>query len=143
MDGGQRRDLGRAFAEDVRDGYGVAVYAAIHAPHDYGDDRNHHAHVMTTTRVVDADGLGAKTRQRDVRSSAPVEVEAIRERWAEQVNDALELAQVAERVDPRSYARHGLEMKPTVKMGHASAAIAQRASAEKTAAGGEPHHHTP
>src|SRR3546814_8098353 len=78
------------------------------APHDYGDDRNHHANVMTTTRVVDADGLGAKTRQLDVRSSASVEVEAIRERWAEQVNDALEQAQVAERVDHRSYARQGV-----------------------------------
>src|SRR3546814_8116494 len=58
LDAGQRRDLVRAFAEDIRDRYGVAVDAAIHAPHDYGDDRNHHAHVMTTTRVVDADGLG-------------------------------------------------------------------------------------
>src|SRR3546814_3706076 len=47
-----------------RSRYGVAVDAAIHAPHDYGDDRNHHVHVMTTTRVVDAVGLGAKTRQR-------------------------------------------------------------------------------
>src|SRR3546814_4926755 len=70
LDAGQRRDLVRAFAEDIRDRYGVAVDAAIHAPHDYGDDRNHHAHVMTTTRMVDADGLGAKTRQLDVRSSA-------------------------------------------------------------------------
>src|SRR3546814_6745653 len=73
LDAGQRRDLGRAVAEDIRDRYGVAVDAAIHAPDDYGDDRNHHAHVMTTTRVVDADGLGAKTRQLDVRSSAKSE----------------------------------------------------------------------
>src|SRR3546814_18586794 len=94
---------------------------------------------MTTTRVVDADGLGAKTRQLDVRSSASVEVEAIRERWAEQVNDALELAQVAERVAHRSYARHGVEMAPTVKMGHASAAIDRRAYARQMAAGGETH----
>src|SRR3546814_20389482 len=65
---------------------------------------------MTTTRVVDADGLGAKTRHLDVRSSASVEVEAIRARCAEQVNDELELAQVAERVVHRSYARQGVEM---------------------------------
>lgn len=81
------------------------------------------------------DGLGAKTRQLDVRSSASVEVEAIRERWAEQVNDALELAQVAERVDHRSYARQGVEMKPAVTMGYASAAIERRAYAEQIAAG--------
>src|SRR3546814_8425237 len=128
-----------AFAEDIRDRYGVAVDAAIHAPHDYGDDRNHHAHVMTTTRMVDADGLGAKTRQLDVRSSASIEVEEIRASWAAQVNDALELAQVAERVDHRSYARQGVEMEPTVKMGHASAAIERRAYAEQIADGAEPH----
>src|SRR3546814_14813129 len=100
---GQRRCLVRAFAEDIRDRYGVAVDAAIHAPHDYGDDRNHHAHAMTTTRVVDADGLGAKTRQLDVRSSASGEVEAIPERWADTVNVPLELAQGAARVDHRSH----------------------------------------
>ncbi|WP_211368556.1 MobA/MobL family protein, partial [Sphingomonas carotinifaciens] len=32
LDAGQRRDLVRAFAEDVCDRYGVAVDAAIHAP---------------------------------------------------------------------------------------------------------------
>ena len=143
LDAGQRRDLVRAFAEDIRDRYGVAVDAAIHAPHDYGDDRNHHAHVMTTTRVVDADGLRAKTRQLDVRSSASIEVEEIRASWAAQVNDALELAQVAERVDHRSYARQGVEMEPTVKMGHASAAIERRAEREQIAAGEEPHAVTP
>ena len=34
LDAGQRRDLVRAFAEDICDRYGVAVDAAIHAPHD-------------------------------------------------------------------------------------------------------------
>lgn len=143
LDAGQRRDLVRAFAEDIRDRYGVAVDAAIHAPHDYGDDRNHHAHVMTTTREVGPDGLGAKTRQLDVRTTASVEVEAIRERWAGMVNDALELAQVAERVDHRSYERQGLDIEPTVKMGHASAAIERRAEREQIAAGEEPHAVTP
>ena len=99
---------------------------------------------MTTTRVVDADGLGAKTRQLDVRSSASIEVEAIRASGGpQQVNDALELAQVAERVDHRSYARQGVEMEPTVKMGHASAAIERRAQREQIAAGQEPHAVTP
>ena len=143
LDAGQRRDLVRAFAEDIRDRYGVAVDAAIHAPHDYGDDRNHHAHVMTTTRVVDADGLGAKTRQLDVRTSASVEVEAIRESWAERVNVALEQALVAERVDHRSYARQGVEQEPTVKLGHASAAIERRAAYAQQMAGEEPHAVTP
>jgi hypothetical protein len=78
-----------------------------------------------------------------VRTSASVEVEAIRERWAGMVNDALELAQVAERVDHRSYERQGLDIEPTVKMGHASAAIERRAEREQIAAGEEPHAVTP
>ena len=72
-----------------------------------------------------------------------MEVEAIRERWAGMVNSALEHAQVAERVDHRSYERQGLDIEPTVKMGHASAAIERRASAEQIAAGEEPHAVTP
>ena len=143
LDAGQRRDLVRAFAEDLRDRYGVAVDAAIHAPHDYGDDRNHHAHVMTTTRVVEADGLGAKTRQLDVRTSASVEVEAVRERWAELVNGSLEQTTHIERVDHRSFARQGVEQEPTVKMGHASAAIERRAAYAQQMAGEEPHAVTP
>ncbi|RZM20428.1 MAG: hypothetical protein EOP67_54230, partial [Sphingomonas sp.] len=103
-------------AEAIRDQH-RADHQQDPAAHDYGDDRNHHAHVMSTTRIVDADGLGAKTRQLDVRSSASIEVEEIRASWAAQINDALELAQVAERVDHRSYARQGVEMEPTVKMG--------------------------
>lgn len=78
-----------------------------------------------------------------MRSTASVEVEAIRERWAGMVNSALEHAQVAERVDHRSYERQGLDIEPTVKMGHASAAIERRASAEQIAAGKEPHAVTP
>ncbi len=143
LDRAQRRELVRGFAEDIRDRYGVAVDVAIHAPHDHGDDRNHHAHVMTTTRVVGPEGLGAKTRQLDVSSTASVEIEAVRVSWAARVNDALELAQVAERVDHRSYARQGVEIEPTVKMGHASSAIERRAQREQAAAGEERQAVTP
>jgi hypothetical protein len=127
LDASQRRALVENFARDLTERYGVAVDAAIHGPHDHGDDRNHHAHVLTTTRVVGPEGLGAKTRQLDVRSTASVEVEALRESWGKQVNQALERAGREERVDHRSYARQGLEIEPMVKMGHASSAIERRA----------------
>ena len=51
--------------------------------------------------------------------------------------------QVAERVDHRSYARQGVEMEPTVKMGHASAAIERRAAYAQEVAGEEPRAVTP
>ncbi len=58
LDAGQSA-IGPYFAEDIRDRYGVAVLRPM-PPHDFGDDENHHAPVMTTTRVVDADGLGQR-----------------------------------------------------------------------------------
>jgi len=56
-----RLEATRAFAQDLADRYGAAVDFAIHAPHDASDVRNHHAHVMMTTRQVGEDVLGDKT----------------------------------------------------------------------------------
>lgn len=133
LDAGQRRKLVETFAQDLVQRYGVAVDVAIHEPHDYGDTRNHHAHVLTTTRAIGPDMLGAKTRQLDVRSTASVEVEALRESWAGMVNHALERAGRDERVDHRSYARQGVGIEPTVKLGHASAALERRAQRARPA----------
>ena len=46
----QRRELVATFARELADRHGVAVDAAIHLPDREGDKRNHHAHVLTTTR---------------------------------------------------------------------------------------------
>ncbi len=45
-----RSQITRQFAEELVSRYGVAVDVAIHAPHREGDQRNHHAHVLTSTR---------------------------------------------------------------------------------------------
>ena len=49
-------------AQKLVERYGVAADVAIHAPHREGDQRNHHAHILTTTRVLSAEGLTDKTR---------------------------------------------------------------------------------
>lgn len=36
----------------------LAVDFALHEPHREGDRRNFHAHVLTTTRSIEAGGLG-------------------------------------------------------------------------------------
>lgn len=79
--------------------------------------------------------MGEKTRELDVKASAAVEVEALRERWAEMQNRALALAQVPERVDHRSHKRQGIEQEPTVHMGPAATAIERRAEREAMQAG--------
>jgi len=97
-----RVELVRAFGEELRDRYGVAVDIAIHAPHREGDQRNWHAHVLTTTRKAEAEGLGAKTRILDDQKTGPVQVRELRAAWGELSNRFLEQEGRAERVDHRS-----------------------------------------
>ncbi|MHA4875466.1 MobA/MobL family protein, partial [Enterococcus faecium] len=46
----QRRELVDGIAGALVERYGVAAEAAIHRPGREGDERNHHAHIMFTTR---------------------------------------------------------------------------------------------
>jgi hypothetical protein len=120
-----RRDLVLGLAREISERHGVAVDVAIHAPGRQGDQRNHHAHLLTTTRRIGAEGLGEKTRELDQKTSG--EVERWRGRFAEMQNAALERAQVAERVDHRSHQRRGIEQEATVHMGPGVAAMERRA----------------
>ena len=101
---------------------------AVHAPSREGNQRNYHAHILTTTRVVGADGaLGAKTRELDDKKTGPAHVEALRELWAIQVNHALQRIEAAARVDHRSHARRGLDAVPSITMGAGATALERRA----------------
>ena len=98
----ERAELARFFAQSLVDRYGVAADVAVHEPHRNGDQRNHHAHILTTTRVLGADGLGAKTRILDAAKTGGAEIENMRGFWAELQNRALERAGQEARVDHRS-----------------------------------------
>lgn len=136
-----RIDIARAFAAQLVERYGVAADVAIHAPHREGDQRNHHAHILTTTRVLSAEGLTDKTRILDAASTGGPEIEAMRGYWAELQNRALELAGQEERVDHRSLEvqreealslgdtlkAEELDREPELKLGPAANAIERRA----------------
>ncbi|MET3763120.1 MobQ family relaxase [Sphingomonas sp. UYEF23] len=124
----ERRTLTLDLAREISERHGVAVDVAIHAPGRQGDQRNHHAHLLTTTRRIGAEGLGEKSRELDQKTSG--EVERWRARYAEMQNAALERAQVAERVDHRSHQRRGIEQEATVHMGPGVAAMERRAERE-------------
>jgi hypothetical protein len=128
LDGAARRALALSLANEISTRHGVAVDVAIHAPGREGDSRNHHAHLMLTTRRLTKDGLGEKSRELDQKQTG--EVERWRGRWAEMQNLALEQAGITTRVDHRSFARQGLDKQPTVHMGPAIAAIERRAERE-------------
>src|SRR3546814_505036 len=121
----ERRELALGLAREISERHGVAVDVSIHAPGREGDQRNHHAHLLTTTRRLGPEGLGEKTRELDQKRSG--EVERWRERWAEMQNRALELANVPDRVDHRSHQRQGIEQEPTVHMGPSATAMERRA----------------
>ncbi|MCL2716593.1 MAG: MobA/MobL family protein [Alphaproteobacteria bacterium] len=62
----EREMLATGYARFISGRFGVGVTVVIHRPPRHGDDRNHHAHIMFTTRAVNADrSMGAKTRELD------------------------------------------------------------------------------
>lgn len=123
----ERRGLALEFAGHISERYGVGVDVSIHAPGREGDQRNHHAHLLTTTRKIGPDGMGAKTRELDVKTTASSEVEQLREVWAGMQNQALDRAKVAERVDHRSFERQGVRQEATVHMGPRVSGMERRA----------------
>ena len=140
-----RSQITREFAEELVRRYGVAVDVAIHAPNREGDQRNHHAHVLTTTRQLEPDGFTTKTRVLDSAKTGGAEIEQMRGVWAELQNRALERAGEVERVDHRSLEKQreaaldkGEELKaeeldrdPELKLGPAANSMERR---EKAAA---------
>lgn len=102
LDEEARQQLVRDLAAELVLRYGVAVDAAVHAPGAEGDERNHHAHLLTSTRAVGPEGFGAKTRVLDAAKTGGAEITAMRAIWADLCNDALEAAGRSERIDPRA-----------------------------------------
>jgi hypothetical protein len=137
----QRLELVRAFAQEIADRHGGAVDFAIHAPHREGDTRNHHAHILATTRAVNATGLDKKTdielkdtdRAKKGLSSGRIEVTAIRSRWAELVNERLAEHGHDTRIDHRTLEAQGEVREPTYHKGPAVTAIERRGESTRVA----------
>jgi len=129
-----RLSLTRGFAQMIADRYLVAVDASIHRANEEGDSRNFHAHLLTTTRVVDRACLGKKStmelssgdRLRARLGSAKEELLFLRERWAIMANTQLEQASSDARIDHRSLAVQGIERAPQRRRGVALTALLRR-----------------
>lgn len=121
----ERLEATREFAQDLANRYGAAVDFAIHAPHDASDVRNHHAHVMMTTRQVGESGLGDKTYlERENKwllsnglATTDMQLRDIRQTWEGIANERLAMAGLDIRIDHRSHMERGLEISPTEHMG--------------------------
>lgn len=130
LDADQRKDLAKAFATALVDRYGVIADLAIHEPSKGGNDKNHHAHIMLTTRKaeLDADNKLTLTTKTDIELSnakrkslgmgtTQDEIKQIRETWANLANRALERAGIQEKIDHRSYADQNNGLQATIHEG--------------------------
>lgn len=121
-----RRQLALDFAQEMADREGCAVDVAIHEPSKGGDNRNHHAHIMRTTRKVEAEGLGAKLDTEKAGRSRTADLEAVRARWAELTNERLRQHGIEATVDHRGLKAQGIDREPTQHLGPTATAIERR-----------------
>lgn len=142
LDEASRKELAHDFAQELADRYGVAVDVAIHRPDQEGDQRNHHAHLLTTTRQVSRGENGIELgRKTDLemgdkdRAKAGIEgrsahdIEQLRERWADLANRALERKGRGERIDHRSLAAQGIDREATTHLGPVATDMERRGKA--------------
>ena len=134
----ERIELARDFARHLVKTYGVAADIAVHRPHRDGDDRNHHAHILTTTRAVTVvDGqlvMGDKTvielsdtKRREAGLGAGAdEIMALRGVWERLANQALKRAGSEARIDARSHQAREIDEEPTIHLGVAVMAAERR-----------------
>jgi ATP-dependent exoDNAse (exonuclease V) alpha subunit len=127
----ERRRLALDFAKDMANREGCAVDVAIHAPGKGGDNRNHHAHILRTTRKIESDGLGEKLETEKAGRKRSEDLEAVRVRWAEMTNERLQENGIESRVDHRTLDAQGIEREPTKHLG-VSATGYERRTGEKS-----------
>lgn len=127
LDEKHRRALANDFARHIVHRYGVAVDVSIHEPGKGGDDRNHHAHLLMTSRRIGPKGFGEKTRELDVKTTSRLEVQHLREEWENWTNRALKSQGIEARIDHRSLEAQGVEqVLPTRHMGPAATALERK-----------------
>jgi len=130
LDQESRQELIEGYAKHLSDRYQTGVDYAIHKPESEGDNRNYHAHILMTTRRIDEQGFGVKTRELDeIRGENPrgkLEVNNIRQTWEEHANNSLERSGKNERIDSRSLKDQGIDRQPTVHIGPSANALDRR-----------------
>ena len=120
----ERTALAVDFARAISLRHRCVVDVSVHRPGRGGDTRNHHAHLLCTTRRLTPEGFKDKTRELDDLKSG--EVVFWRERWATLTNERLKTRGHDARVDHRTLAAQGIAREPTVHKGPLLTALERR-----------------
>jgi ATP-dependent exoDNAse (exonuclease V), alpha subunit - helicase superfamily I member len=121
-----RQRLALDVAREIVERHGCAADVAIHAPGADGDHRNHHAHILLTTRRLGPEGFTEKTRELDDQKTGPQLVTQWRERFASLQNEHLHQAGIEARVDHRRLKEQGVDREPTRHLGPAASGYERR-----------------
>jgi hypothetical protein len=143
LDAAGRELLALSYARELADRYRVGVDIALHAartiesknPDEQAHNGNWHAHIMLTGCYMDASGtLGKKAVELDPIHCQRAKIENMAEHerpiWESLVNQALEKANVAARVDHRSHEARGIAALPSKHLGPAAAGIERKTKAK-------------
>jgi ATP-dependent exoDNAse (exonuclease V) alpha subunit len=122
----ERHRLAHDLAREIVERHGCAADVAIHAPGADGDHRNHHAHILLSTRRLGPEGFTEKTRELDDQKTGPQMVTEWRERFARLQNERLRQAGIAARVDHRRLEVQGIDREPTRHLGPAASGYERR-----------------
>lgn len=98
-----RASLAERFAMTLVLTFDVAADVSIHTAGKEGDQRNHHAHILTTSRVIGPEGFGEKTRELDVKQTSQQHIAELRHQWESMVNNALYEANIPLRISGQSF----------------------------------------
>ena len=122
----ERHRLAHDLAREIVERHGCAADVAIHAPGADGDHRNHHAHILFSTRRLGPAGFTEKTRELDDQKSGPQLVTEWRERFAVLQNELLQQSGIEARVDHRSLEAQGIDREATRHLGPAASGYERR-----------------
>lgn len=119
-----QEQLIQEFCQEQFADHGMIADWSIHRPKPRkGENKNDHAHVLTTMRDVDQHGFGKKNRSWNDKDM----VNKWREAWAEKVNDYIDRYQIPENhIDHRSLKDQEIDRLPQKHLGKAAHAMEQR-----------------
>lgn len=129
----ERKKLVIKFAAIIANLYHIAVDVAIHQPSTKGDDRNYHAHLLTSTNTVVDNGLGNKCRELDLIAHNMAggigqnnAIDYLRQRWATITNETLQQNGIEQQIDHRTLDEQGIDRAPTTHLGVIATAIERK-----------------
>lgn len=105
----------------------LAADVSIHKPHEQGDHRNDHAHILIPTRFIGKEGLGQKDRD----SNRTEMLREWRDNWESLVNRHLERHGHEARISMKTLDAQGIDRTPQIHLGQGASALQRKGIANE------------